>query len=128
MQLNEILAIGVKAKGSDIHIKTGLPPIVRIDGKLHPIPNAPRLTPDGVSGMATAIMNDRQRKQFEECHELDLSYGVPGLGRFRVSVYSQRGTVAMVFRAIAMGVPSIDALNLPPILTKIDMEEQALIL
>ena len=51
MQLNEILAIGVKAKGSDIHIKTGLPPIVRIDGKLHPIPNAPRLTPDGVSGM-----------------------------------------------------------------------------
>ncbi|HLO26838.1 MAG TPA: type IV pilus twitching motility protein PilT [Geobacteraceae bacterium] len=128
MQLNEILAIGVKAKGSDIHIKTGLPPIVRIDGKLHPVPNAPRLTPDGVSGMATAIMNERQRKQFEDSHELDLSYGVPGLGRFRVSVYSQRGTVAMVFRAIAMGVPSIDALNLPPILKKIATEERGLII
>src|SRR5512143_3374760 len=128
MNLNEILTVAVKARGSDIHIKTGLPPIVRIDGKLHPIPNAPRLTPDGVSGMATAIMNERQRKQFEESHELDLSYGVPGLGRFRVSVYSQRGTVAMVFRAIAMGVPSIDALNLPPILKKIATEERGLII
>lgn len=128
MQLNEILAIGVKAKGSDIHIKTGLPPIVRIDGKLHPIPNAPRLTPDGVSGMASAIMNDRQRKHFAENFEVDLSYGVPGLGRFRVSVYSQRGTVAMVFRAISMSVPSMEALNLPPILKKLCMEDRGLIL
>jgi twitching motility protein PilT len=128
MQLNEILAIGVKAKGSDIHIKTGLPPIVRIDGRLHPIPNAPRLTPDGVSGMAAAIMNDRQRKQFEDNFEVDLSYGVPGLGRFRVSVYSQRGTVAMVFRAISMSVPSMEALNLPPILKKLAMEDRGLIL
>jgi twitching motility protein PilT len=128
MQLNDILAIGVKAKGSDVHIKTGLPPIVRIDGKLHPIPNAPRLTPDGVSGMAAAIMNERQRKHFEENFEVDLSYGVPGLGRFRVSVYSQRGTVAMVFRAISMSVPSMEALNLPSILKKLAMEERGLIL
>jgi twitching motility protein PilT len=128
MQLNDILAIGVKAKGSDIHIKTGLPPIVRIDGRLHPIPNAPRLTPDGVSEMAAAIMNERQRKHFEENFEVDLSYGVPGLGRFRVSVYSQRGTVAMVFRAISMSVPSMEALNLPPILKKLAMEERGLIL
>ena len=128
MQLNEILAIGVKARGSDIHIKTGLPPIVRIDGKLHPVPNAPRLTPDAVSGMAAAIMNERQKKQFEENYEVDLSYGVPGLGRFRVSVFSQRGTVAMVFRAISMGVPSFDALNLPPVMKKIAMEERGLIL
>lgn len=128
MQLNEILAIGVKARGSDIHIKTGLPPIVRIDGKLHPVPNAPRLTPDVVSGMAAAIMNERQKKQFEDNYEVDLSYGVPGLGRFRVSVFSQRGTVAMVFRAISMGVPSFDALNLPPVMKKIAMEERGLIL
>jgi twitching motility protein PilT len=126
--LNEILAIGMKAKGSDIHIKTGLPPIVRIDGRLHPIPNAPRLSPDAVSSMAAAIMNERQRKQFEEYFEVDLSYGVPGLGRFRVSVYSQRGTVAMVFRAISFSVPSVDVLNLPPIIRKIAMEERGLIL
>jgi twitching motility protein PilT len=128
MQLNDILAIGVKAKGSDVHIKTGLPPIVRIDGRLHPIPNAPRLTPDGVNSMAAAIMNERQRKHFEENFEVDLSYGVPGLGRFRVSVYSQRGTVAMVFRAISMSVPSMEALNLPPILKKLALEERGLIL
>ncbi len=126
--MNDILAIGMKAKGSDIHIKTGLPPIVRIDGKLHPVPNAPRLTPDAVSAMAMAIMSERQRKQFEDNFEVDLSYGVPGLGRFRVSVYSQRGTVAMVFRAISMGVPSMEALNLPPIMKKIAMEERGLIL
>ena len=98
MQLNEILAIGVKARGSDIHIKTGLQPIVRIDGRLHPIPNAPRLTPDAVSAMAFAIMNERQKKHFDEFYEVDLAYGIPGLGRFRVSVYSQRGTVTMVLR------------------------------
>ncbi|MCM2359057.1 MAG: type IV pilus twitching motility protein PilT [Geobacteraceae bacterium] len=128
MQLNEILAIGVKARGSDIHIKAGLPPIVRIDGRLHPIPNAPRLAPDAASGMALAIMSERQKKQFAEQFEVDLSYGVPGLGRFRVSVFSQRGTVTMVFRAISMIVPSLDSLTLPPILKKIAMEERGLVL
>jgi twitching motility protein PilT len=128
MQLNEILAIAVKARGSDIHIKTGLPPIVRIDGRLHPIPNAPRLTPDVVSAMATAIMNERQKKQYEEHFEVDLAYGVAGLGRFRVSVYSQRGTVTMVLRAISIGIPSLDSLTLPPVLKKIALEERGLIL
>ena len=119
MQLNEILAIAVKARGSDIHIKTGLPPIVRIDGRLHPIPNAPRLTPDVVSAMAMAIMNERQKQHYEEHFEVDLAYGVAGLGRFRVSVYSQRGTVTMVLRAISIGIPSLDSLTLPPVLKKI---------
>jgi twitching motility protein PilT len=128
MQLNEMLAIGVKARGSDIHIKTGLPPIVRIDGRLHPIPNAPRLTPDGVTAMAAGIMNDRQKKQFDENFEVDLSYGVPGLGRFRVSVYSQRGSIAMVFRTISMTVPTLDGLMLPPVLKKLAMESRGLIL
>jgi twitching motility protein PilT len=128
MELNEMLTIAVKAKGSDIHIKTGLPPIVRIDGKLRPIPNAPRLSPDIVAAMAQSIMNERQKRQFDENYECDLSYGVPGLGRFRVSVYAQRGTIAMVFRAIPFGIPSIDSLNLPTILKKIAMEERGLIL
>ena len=128
MELNEILTIAVKARGSDIHIKAGLPPIVRIDGKLRPIPNASRIPPETVSSMAAAIMNDRQRKLFEDNYEVDLSYGVPGLGRFRVSVYSQRGTVAMVFRAIPFGIPSMDSLNLPPVLKKIAVEERGLIL
>jgi len=128
MELNEILAIAVKAKSSDIHIRAGLVPIVRIDGKLRPIPNAPRLAPDVVRAMVHAIMNERQRKQFEEHYEVDLSYGVPGLGRFRINVYSQRGTVAMAMRSISMGVPTLGSLNLPPVLEKLSMEERGLIL
>ena len=113
MELNEILTIAVKAKGSDIHIKTGLPPIVRIDGRLHPIPNAPRLSPDFVGAMSQNMMTDRQRRIFEENSEVDLAYAVPGLGRFRVSVYRQRGTTAMVFRSISFVIPSLPGLNLP---------------
>jgi twitching motility protein PilT len=128
MELNEILAIAVKARGSDIHIKTGMPPIVRIDGKLRTIPNAERLSADNVMTMALGIMNERQQKQFEDCFEVDLAYGVPGLGRFRVSVYAQRGTIAMVFRAIPFGIPSLESLNLPPVLKKLSLEERGLIL
>jgi twitching motility protein PilT len=128
MELNEILAIAVKARGSDIHIKTGMPPIVRIDGKLRTIPNAERLSVDNVMTMALGIMNERQQKQFEDSFEVDLAYGVPGLGRFRVSVYSQRGTIAMVFRAIPFGIPSLESLNLPPVLKKLSLEERGLIL
>jgi len=128
MQLNEILAVAMKAKGSDVHLKTGIPPIVRIDGQLRAIPNTERLSADTVRGFAHGIMNERQRKQFEEDHEVDLSYGVPGLGRFRVNAYSQRGTVAMVLRAIPIAIPSLEALNLPPVLKKLALEQRGLIL
>ena len=128
MDLNEILTIAVKAKGSDIHIKTGLPPIVRIDGKLHPIPNSQRLSPDAVGIMAKSMMNERQERIFEENSEVDLAYAVPGLGRFRVSVYRQRGTTAMVFRSISFSIPSLGSLNLPPVIQKVCQEERGLIL
>ena len=128
MDLDEILTIAAKAKGSDIHIKTGLPPIVRIDGRLHPIPNTQRLSPNVVVDMCQAMMNDRQRRLFEENSEVDLAYAVPGLGRFRVSAYRQRGTVAMVFRTISFAIPTLDGLNLPPVLKKICQEERGLIL
>jgi twitching motility protein PilT len=128
VDLNEILTIAVKARGSDIHIKTGLPPIVRIDGKLHPIPNAQRLGPDVVSSIANSMMNDRQRRIFEENSEVDMAYAVPGLGRFRVACYRQRGTIALVFRAISMKIPNLEELNLPPVLKKLCSEERGLIL
>ncbi|UFS71834.1 type IV pilus twitching motility protein PilT [Geomonas sp. RF6] len=128
MELNEILSVAMKARGSDVHLKTGIPPIVRIDGQLRAIPNAERLSADAVRTMAKGIMNERQRKQFEENYEVDLSYGVPGLGRFRVNAYSQRGTVAMVLRAIPIAIPSLEALNLPPVLKKLALEQRGLIL
>src|SRR5512138_3369591 len=128
MELNEILTIAVKARASDIHIKSGLPPVVRIDGKLRPIPNAQRISGEAVMNMALSIMNPRQRQQFEDNYEIDLSHGVPGVCRFRVSAYRQRGSVAIVFRAISFNIPSLESLNLPPILKKIAMEERGLIL
>ena len=128
MDLNEILTIAVKARASDIHIKSGLPPVVRIDGKLRPIPNAPRMSGDTVMAMAQSMMNERQKQQFSDNYEVDLSHGVPGVCRFRVSAYHQRGSVAIVFRAISFNIPTMDALNLPPVLRKIAMEERGLIL
>jgi twitching motility protein PilT len=128
MDINEILTIAVKARGSDIHIKTGLPPIVRIDGKLHPIPNAQRLSPEFVGDMASKMMSDRQRRIFDENSEVDMAYAVPGLGRFRVSAYRQRSTIAMVFRSISFKIPTLEELNLPPVMKKICSEERGLIL
>ena len=128
MELNEILTIAVKAKGSDIHIKSGLPPVVRINGKLHPIPNAQRLAVETVNTMAYGMMNERQKGIFEDQYEVDLAYGVGGLGRFRVSVYRQRGSISMVFRAISVTVPTLETLNLPPVLKKICAEERGLVL
>lgn len=128
MDLNEILTIAVKGRASDIHIKTGLPPVVRIDGKLRPIPNSHRLSSDAVMEMAHSMMNEKQREQFDSNYEVDLSYGVPGVCRFRVSAYHQRGSVAVVLRAISFNIPSLESLTLPPILKKIAMEERGLIL
>lgn len=128
MELNEILTVAVKGRGSDIHIKSGLPPVVRIDGKLRPIPNAPRMTPDNMQQIALGIMNEKQKGTFQDKLEMDLSYGVPGLGRFRVSLYMQRGTIGMVFRSIPFVIPSLDSLNLPSVLKKLAVEERGLIL
>jgi twitching motility protein PilT len=128
VNLNQILTAAVNTKGSDIHIKSGLPPVIRVDGKLLPLPNAPRLSPEAVMAMAKTLMNERQRKQFEETFEVDLACGIPGLGRFRINVYSQRGSVAMVCRAIPASVATIDDLLLPPVLKKLAMEERGLIL
>jgi twitching motility protein PilT len=128
MELNEILGIAMKAKGSDIHLKAGSPPIVRIDGQLRAIPQAERLASDTVRAMAFSIMNERQKKILDETYEVDLSYGVPGLGRFRVNAFAQRGTICMVLRAIPIAIPNMETLNLPPVLKKLAMERRGLIL
>jgi twitching motility protein PilT len=128
MELNEILSVGMKAKASDIHIKAGLPPVYRVDGALRPLPKAPRISPDAARQMAEAVMNERQRARFEETHEVDLSYGVPGLGRFRINVFLQRGTVSLVFRAIPFDIKSMNELCLPPVLKKLASENRGLLL
>ena len=128
MNLNDILSMALKSNTSDIHLKAGLPPVFRIDGNLRPLPKAPRLTAESVRSMCEAIMNDRQRAKFEEVNEIDLAYGVPGLGRFRANVFMQRNSVSAVFRAIPFKVATLDDLLMPQVLKKISEEARGLVL
>jgi len=128
MELNDILKIAIKANASDIHIKAGLNPTFRINGSLVPLNNAPRITPEQTSQMTQSMMNAQQKLRFQEFNELDMAHGVPGLGRFRVNIFQQRGTIGMVLRVIPYMVRSIEQLTLPPILKKIAIQERGLIL
>ncbi len=127
-ELNEVLKIALKGGASDIHIKSGLPPMFRVDGALVPLKNAERLLPDQVETMALSIMNPVQKARFEESRECDLAYGIPGLGRFRVNVFQQRGTIGVVFRVIPFGVKTIEQLFLPKVVENVAMEQRGLIL
>jgi twitching motility protein PilT len=128
MELNEILKIAIKGGASDIHLKSGLPPMFRVDGALVPLKNAERLLPDEIQKMALGIMSVHQKAKFESHHEADLAYGIPGLGRFRVNVFQQRGTTGIVFRVIPFGVKTVDQLHLPKVVESIAMEQRGLIL
>ena len=128
MDLNEILSVGLKSEASDIHLKVGLPPIYRIDGTLRPLPKAPRVTPEQTEQITEDIMNDLQRERFEKAGEVDLAYGIPGLGRFRVNAFTQRGSVSLVFRAIPFDIKGLEDLLLPPVIKKMAMASRGLIL
>lgn len=128
MELNEILQVALRGGASDIHLKAGLPPMFRVDGSLVPLKDGKRLPPEEVARMAFGIMNEFQKDKFKTTNEVDLAYGVPGLGRFRVNVFQQRGTIGAVLRVIPFKVMSIKELMLPPVLEKISLEERGLIL
>jgi twitching motility protein PilT len=128
MELNEILKVAMKEGASDIHIKAGLTPMFRIHGQLIPFKQCPRMVPEDVNRVAFGIMNPSQREKFKKDNEIDLAYGVPGLGRFRVNVFQQRGTTGVVLRVIPFGILSFEELNLPKVLEKISMEERGLVL
>ncbi len=128
MELNDILTVAIKGGASDIHLKAGLPPMFRVDGSLVPLKDAKRLSPEDIGRMAVSIMNNFQKEKFKEENEIDLAYGVPGLGRFRVNVFMQRGTVGIVFRVIPFKIMTMEQLNLPKTLEKICNEERGLVL
>jgi twitching motility protein PilT len=120
--------VALRGGASDIHLKAGLPPMFRVDGNLVPLKDARRLPPEEISRMAFGIMNDYQKEKFKAQNELDLAYGVPGLGRFRVNVFQQRGTIGAVLRVIPFKISTIEQLLLPKVLEKIAAEQRGLIL
>lgn len=128
MDLDEILRKAIEMGASDVHLKVPLPPVTRVGGVLMPMRGEERLTPDEMRRVAFSIMNERQREIFVKTKELDMAYGVSKLGRFRVNVFSQRDTIAMVFRAIPTDPPMIKDLNLPPVIEKIAMENRGMVL
>ena len=128
MELNDILQVAQRTGASDIHLKAGLPPMFRVDGKLVPLKDGRRLTPEDVARVAFGIMNDFQKEKFKQTNEVDLAYGIPGLGRFRVNVFQQRGTIGMVLRVIPFKIRTIEELMLPKVLEKIAAEQRGLVL
>jgi len=113
--------------GSDLHLKVGRPPTVRVDGELETLNQSP-LRPEDLRALAEQLMTPRQVKQFADEKECDFAIGVPGIGRFRVNVYQQRGSLCYAMRAIPYQARTISELNLPPVLEEISMKPRGLVL
>jgi twitching motility protein PilT len=125
--LHELLKTLVEAGGSDLHITTNTPPQIRVDGKLHPL-DLPPLNAVETKQLCYSVLTDSQKHKFEEENELDLSFGVKGLSRFRGNVFVQRGAVAGVFRVIPYKILTFEELGLPPVVKDLAEKPRGLIL
>ncbi len=117
----------VQDNASDLHLKVGRPPTMRVDGELKQL-ELPPLKPEDLRSVGDQILPPKQRREFETDKEADFAIGVPGIGRFRVNMYQQRGSIAYAFRAIAFQAMTIRELNLPPVLEEIAMKPRGLVL
>ncbi len=128
MNIDDLLKIAVERGASDLHLKVGNHPVLRIDGQLHPMVELKRLMQENTIAMAFAMMSDLQKDKFKAEHELDMAYSVAGLGRFRCNVFRQRGAVGIVLRVIPTQVKTIADLNLPLVLERIAQERRGMVL
>jgi len=128
MDVNELLKTAHSQGASDLHIKVGSYPILRINGQLSPLSTGTRLSQEDTLKIAFSVMSPGQRETFKKKNDIDLAYSVPGLGRFRCNIFIQRGTIGLVFRVIPMRIPTIEELFLPEVLKKVSMEPRGLIL
>ena len=125
--LNELLKKMVEMNGSDLHITTNSPPQIRVHGHLHPL-DLPPLTASETKQLAYSVLTDAQKHRFEEHLELDFSFGVKGMARFRGNIFNQRGAVAAVFRMIPFEIRSFEQLSLPPVVAKMCDKPRGLVL
>jgi twitching motility protein PilT len=128
MDVNDLLKSAVDAGASDLHIKVGSYPMMRLRGALVPVNEDKRVDHEDVVTMSASVMSKIHAEKFKDANEVDLAYGVPGLGRFRVNVFQQRGTVGMVLRVIPTQIKTVDELGLPPVLKQLAAEERGLVL
>jgi len=128
MQIDDLLRTAIERKASDLHLKVGNYPCLRVDGELRPMTESPRVSPEDMLNMAFSMMSNRQKQRFKETADLDLAYGVAGLGRFRVNVFQQRGNVGLVLRVIPTKIRTIEELALPRIVGQICDERRGMVL
>jgi twitching motility protein PilT len=127
VNLKQILEEMMQRRASDLHMKVGTPPTIRIDGRLAPLEH-PAPTQKELEAIAEQVLTPKQRQIYEDHREVDFAFGVPGLARFRANFYQQRGTMAMAIRQVPLGVPSIEELNLPGIVEELSHRPRGLVL
>jgi twitching motility protein PilT len=125
--LYELLKVMIEREASDLHVSTGTPPRIRVDGRLVPLEGEPMISSE-TKAMCYSILTDAQKHRFEEDSELDLSFGVKGLSRFRANIFMQRGAVAGAFRTIPFKIKSFQELGLPDIVVELSKKPRGLIL
>ena len=128
MHINDLLKIATERGASDLHLKVGSHPVLRINGKLSSLTEIKKLMQEDTIAMAFSLMNARQKQKFKETLEIDIAYSVPGLGRFRCNIFQQRGTVGLVLRVIPVKIRTIRDLTLPKVIEKICQEQRGLVL
>lgn len=128
MELSELLRLTLEKGASDLHLTVGRPPVLRINGILYPQNDLPELTRAEIARIILSSMTDEQRAKFEAKWELDFSTSIPGLARFRVNVYKQRGSIGAALRCIPYEVPKIEELGLPKAVAKLAQKQQGLVL
>jgi len=127
LNLPDLLKATCDLGGSDLHLASGSPPQVRVDGDLRRLEEAP-LTPETLKSLAYSVLTDAQKKKFEETWELDLAFGLRGVGRFRCNVFNQKGSVGAVFRLIPEDIKTLETLGLPPVLATLADRPRGLVL
>ncbi len=128
INIDDLLKKAVNSGASDLHIKAGNAPIVRIHGALSFMPGEKRLSSEDSMGLVHSVMNPGHKDLFKKKNDVDIAYSVPGLGRFRCNAFVQRGTVGAVFRVIPMKILNVEQLHLPSVINKIALESRGLIL
>jgi twitching motility protein PilT len=126
--LDRLLHMLTELDGSDLHVKAGAPPRIRVDGSLGALENEPRFTAEDTKALVDAILPAQLRHIFEDQHEADFAYSVPGLGRFRVNAFLQRGSVALAIRRVRTHADGIEELGLPDVVRRLADEQRGLVL
>jgi twitching motility protein PilT len=128
MEVDELLKIAIERDASDLHLKSGNHPIIRVHGTLIPLTGFPRLTAKDTQELGDQLMADHQKARLKEDFDIDLAYSLPGFGRFRGSIFQQRGSIAIALRIIPLEVKTVRDLLLPEILEKISLLQRGMVL